>query len=140
MANWEIVLGYSLSLFVGIFFLRSFINAIIHYQINKSAYRKRREGQNFIDWFLYRRFKDEIPHFFRILYTTFLIVPFVGIFLSLLNNCFFGQSEVTRTIFKVFWRSEEAFIILLFLLFRGRGGKLKISRWIEKRRGQNKKE
>ena len=51
--------------FLMIFFLFRLANAIvIGYVLNNSNKRKRKKGQNFLDWLFYRRFKGVLPKLF----------------------------------------------------------------------------
>lgn len=50
----------------GLFFMcaiRGVCNAIIRYLMNKNAYRKRKKGMTFKEWFTYSRFRVEVPKY-----------------------------------------------------------------------------
>ena len=52
-----VVIGYLLSFI----YIRGFISGEKDYQLNTSAIKKRNKGQTFKEWFLYSRFREEIP-------------------------------------------------------------------------------
>lgn len=64
-----------ISVFVVIFnalicfcFFRSTASYIIQYLMNKNAIKKRKKGQTFKDWLLFKKFRIEIPKYHIILY------------------------------------------------------------------------
>ena len=58
---WLFIMGNSASFILSFPFDRGFIHLILTYRLNRSNYRKRAKGQNFLDWLLYRRYRDVIP-------------------------------------------------------------------------------
>ena len=59
---------------ISFFELRVFLYGIKRYQLNNSAYRKRKKGENFKEWLFYSRYKEEIPKILRTLYYSVLII------------------------------------------------------------------
>ena len=80
-------LGSQIILFVCLYFLafiyiRAFVGGFIHYTVNKSARKKRKKGQNFIEWLLYSRFRYDIPRIILILYFIIITIHPLGLILS----------------------------------------------------------
>ncbi len=131
--NQIILLIISFLLFFS--YIRGFMYGIKRYQLNKSAYKKRKKGETFLEWLTYSRYKEEIPRIFRILnYFVLIIHPVVMI------PCIFIRGTelefhlgyiivVTLFIFNLIWALS---ITLLFWSPKGK----KYERWITKRRGQ----
>ncbi len=57
---------------VAFFYIRWLLSGIISYQLNNSAYKKRKKGMRFKEWFLYSRYREEISKILLLLY--FVIV------------------------------------------------------------------
>ena len=54
---------------IGSFFdIRGFLYGLKLYQLNNSAYKKRKKNESLKEWFLYTRYKEEIPKIFRVYY------------------------------------------------------------------------
>ena len=73
--------------FIIIFFeTRGFIGEIITYLYNRNAQKKRKKGQNFIEWFTYSKFKDRLPKKFYIgYYSNFVVFLFFVICMIILK-------------------------------------------------------
>lgn len=50
------------------FSIRLELSNIIEYQLNKNAFKKRKKGMTFKEWFLYTRYREEIPKILLFLY------------------------------------------------------------------------
>ena len=59
-----IVTSYLLSFL----FIRGFLWGVKEYPLNNSARKKRKKGETFKEWFLYSRYRKEIPKILLILY------------------------------------------------------------------------
>ena len=116
-------------------FLRDFIRGIKFYQLNKSAYKKRKEGATFKDWLLYSGYKEEIPKIIRVLYFAFLTIHPAGIIVGLFVPLNIG-GKIARTI----WWLNCLLVIVINFLFWTPKGPYKYERWISKRRGQKPKQ
>lgn len=79
-----VILG---SFFLSMLYLRSLLSGILRYQLNLSAYKKRKKRQTFREWLFYSRYKQEIPRILRVLYFTIPIIHpaclIAGLFVSL---------------------------------------------------------
>ena len=118
--------------------LRSFLYGIKRYQLNKSAYKKRKKGENFKEWLFCSRFKEEIPKIVRLLYYAVLIIHPGGVIVCLfadtiLSLDFGGALAISIAGFDVVW------MLAIALLFWTHGSGLAYERWIAKKRGQNRK-
>lgn len=126
-------------LFSAVFFgIRAEIDSILLYQLNKSAYKKRRKGESAKEWFLYSRFREEIPKAMIRLYFAVLFVHPAAILLCYAVH-FAGLSTVISTAaLCLIFCFDAAWTTVLNLMFR-RGrirGKDHYERWIQRRRGQ----
>ena len=70
MRSGVFFLALSLLFIMYFLFYRLFIDLAVRYMINRSNYKKRRKGQNFVDWLLFRRYRDVIPKRYYVLYWT----------------------------------------------------------------------
>ena len=119
-------------------FLRFFLYGIKRYQLNNSAYKKRKKGETFKEWLLYSRYKEEIPKILRILYFTVLLIhPLCQIVCLLIRNVKlqFNLGAIIATnvvIFDCVWMT-----IISLLFWSPRRGDV-YDRWITKRRGQKR--
>lgn len=60
--------------FTAFLFIRGFLYGIKRYQLNNSAYKKRKNGETFKEWLLYNRYQEEIPKILQTLYYSVLII------------------------------------------------------------------
>lgn len=120
-------------------FDRSFFYGIKSYQLNNSAYKKRKKGETFKEWLFYSRYKEEIPKILRILnYIILIIHPacliacMCAYFMTLSFNLG-GALAIFIAQFDAVW------ILVIKLLFWSPGPDFAYERWIKKKRGQNRK-
>ena len=64
------------SFLMAFWIIRGFLLGIKEYPLNTSARKKRKKGQTFKEWFLYTRYREEIPKFFLVLYFLILFAMF----------------------------------------------------------------
>lgn len=136
------MLVISLCLLISFFFIRAFYHGMKRYQLNKSAYRKRKKTENFIQQLLYTKYKEEISFGWRLFYYLiclihlFLMVVCVVIYIINRDVSF----RVGRIIAVVLYYSDMVWVVSIALLFNSRdGGDLRYSRWIRKKRGKQPK-
>lgn len=121
---------------VCLFYIRGFIYGIKRYQLNNSAYKKRKKGESFIEWLTYSRYKEEIPKIFIILYYFVVIIhPVVIVACICIRSAELGSNlgyifVTTLIIVDSLWMGAIA------LLFWSPGKDYAYKRWITKRRGQ----
>ena len=129
----------SLCFFLSLLYIRGFLYGVKRYQLNNSAYKKRKKGENFKEWMFYSRYKEEIPKTFRILYYAVLIIHPTGMIACLLVYIF-GLSANAGETFAIFIAGfDVVWILVLALLFWSSGRDYAYERWITKKRGQNRK-
>ena len=125
-------------------YLRAFLSGLKHYQLNNSAYKKRKKGETLKEWFLYSRYREEIPKFLLVLYFSFILMHLIGLILCIFFYITIMSLETGRIILKVMFYVDLTWSLLLYLLFWNRrnepGERVKYSRWITKRRGKTRDE
>lgn len=127
-----------LCFFIAFIYVRGFLYGIKRYQLNNSAYKKRKKGENFKEWLFYSRYKEELPKILRLLYYTVLIIhPVCLIACSFANNIALplnlgGALAIFIAGFDVVW------MLVIALLFWSPGRDFAYERWITKKR-RNKK-
>ena len=119
--------------------LRCFLYEIKRYQLNNSAYKKRKKGENFKEWLFYSRYKEEIPKILRVFYYTVLTIHPVCLIACLFAYIItlpFNLGEAL-TIFIVGF--DALWMLVITLLFWTPGRDEPYERWITKKRGQKRK-
>ena len=125
--------------FISFAFLRAFLYCINRYQLNNSAYKKRKKGENFKEWLFYSRYKEEIPKILFALYYTVLIIHPVCLIICLLLYIMKQPLNIGRTLGILIMGFDTAWILVIALLFWSPGPDFPIERWITKKRGQTKR-
>ena len=131
-----------LLMFIFIFlYLRSFFAGIKRYQLNNSAYKKRKKGETFREWLFYSRWKEEIPKGFILLYYIALLIHLASTLACLLFEVSSLQISVDGlSIGEIIVRcitAGDAFVWLTIqLLFWSPGRTTPYERWIAKKKGQ----
>ena len=125
--------------FISLLFVRGFLYGIKRYNLNNSAYKKRKRGETFKEWLFYSRYKEEIPKILRVLYYTVLIIhPFTLIaclfaYIIQLPLNLGGALSTYIAGFDVVW------MLVIALLFWSPGRDYAYERWITKKRGHKRK-
>lgn len=130
-----VILCYLLSFL----FIRGFLWGVKGYLVNKSSRKKRKKGETLKDWFLYSRYRTEIPKILIILY--FVIVgihPFV--ILCCIGCYILNLSQEVGTILAkaTFWFDLSWFLAIQLLFWQAKP-EFKYERWINKKGGNRKK-
>lgn len=125
--------------FVVFIYLRGTYYGIKRYQLNKSALKKRRKGETFIEWLLYSRFKEEIPKILRYLYYVVLIIHplciLSGIFVYIVSPL--NAEKICRSILRGIYYFDMAWVCVMGILFANpKNDDSEYARWIVKKRGQ----
>ena len=130
---------------LSLLFIRADISGIIAYRLNKNARKKRKKGQTFKEWFLYSRYRNEIPKIFLVLY---FFINFIHPLALLLCISFHFIKELTKfepIVFKIVLFGIPLFggswILILQILFWTRipGPYVPYERWISKKGGKKKR-
>ena len=120
------------------FYIRGFLSSEILYQLNNSAYKKRKKGQTFIEWLFYSRFRGEIPKILLVLYYSVLIIHPAGAIACLLVHITMGLN-IGRIILTGIFAFDSIWTFAIhFLFWQNRPG-WAFERWITKKRGQRKR-
>ena len=129
-----VVLSFGLSFI----FIRSFIHGIKRYQLNTSAYKKRKKGETFKEWFLYSRYREEIPGVIIILYFAVIAVHALVLLTCIINNFINPLDDLGRILATAIFYLDGIWTLCISLLFWQKKPGFKYERWIEKRRGNKK--
>ena len=120
--------------------LRSFISGEIVYQMSYRAFRRKKKGQTLKEWFLYSRFREEIPKVFLIFYFVIIVIYLIILIalfilhLTTSSNAAGTCLTVLFTVFDCLWT-----IIIRLLFWQAKKPGYKYERWIRRRRGKQKK-
>lgn len=120
--------------------MRIFIYGLKRYQLNNSAYKKRKKGEAFKEWLFYSRYKEEIPKPILYMHHSILFrhpaAMIACIFLYLANMpSSIGSLISGGIVFFGFW---EGLVLKLLFFDPHIHGNTDYSRFIKKRRGQTK--
>ena len=116
--------------------IRGFLYGIKRYQLNNSAYKKRKKGETFKEWLFYSRYKEEIPKMLRVLYYTVLVIHPVCL-IACVVACIITLSVNLGEALAIFIAGFDViWMLVLALLFWSPGPGYAYERWITKIRGQ----
>ena len=135
MNIWRQVLVIFLIFCIAFWSMRGFISGLKVYQLNNSAYKKRKKGETIKEWFLYSRYKDIIPKTLYILYYVLIIIHFLILIVCIIFH-FLSLEKWGEIISIVTVVVDCLWILILRLLFWRSSPGYAYSRWIKKRRGQ----
>lgn len=137
--GWQIFIltFFGIGNFIGI---RGTISGVISYQLNKNAEKKRKAGQRFREWFLYSRFREEVPKIYVFLYFFVIWTYFLALAACLILY-FAGVDQIIGQYIVFGFEAVHGIWALIdhFLFWRTKqGDRIPYERWITKRRGQKK--
>lgn len=127
------VIVISLCFFISFIFLRGFLYGLKRYRLNNSAYKKRKKGETVKEWFLYSRYKDQLPKLFLYFYYSNILVHLLGLTVCVLFHMINLSRDIGGTIAKVIACYDATWIVIIALLFWSPGRKYSYERWITKR-------
>jgi len=119
-----------------IFFIRWLFWGIIDFQINKKTRKERKKGLTFKEWFLYSRYREELPKLLIYLYFGVWISHII--FLVFIPICYYFMNSYYHFVIiatKVIILSDLSILAIINFAFRGRkDGKtfLNVGRWFKK--------
>ena len=125
--------------FISLVFLRGFLYGVKRYQLNNSAYKKRKKGENFKEWLFYSRYKEEIPMILRVLYYTVFIIHPVCLIACLFEYIITLPLDLGGSLAVFIAGFDVVWMLVIALAFWSPGREYAYERWIIKKRGQNKK-
>lgn len=122
-------------------YLRGFLYGIKRYQLNNSAYKKKKNGETFTEWILYSRYTQEIPKLLRVFYYFVLIIHSVSILICAILCFTKYSSNIGMPIAKAIYYFDAGWAILIAFLFWSpkKRSDYPYARWITKTRGQKGK-
>lgn len=110
------------------------IYCIITYKLNKSAYRKKKKGQNFKDWFLYRRFREQVPSAWYYIHLSLYVIYIICLALILiLGNISWDYFIIKKILGVLLYTSLVYSLILDIALWSSKKGHIPMERWIKKK-------
>lgn len=126
-------------LFLSFIYLRGFLNGVKLYQLNNSAYRKRKKGETFFEWLVYSRYKEEIPKVLRFLYFVVLISHPAAVMVCALLHLIGLSGSVDKMLMYAMIAFDVVWMLTIALLFWSSGPDFAYDRWIRKKRGMKRK-
>ena len=124
---------------ISLFDIRGFLYGIMRYQLNNSAYKKRKMGENFKEWLFYSRYKGEIPKVLRILYYTVLTIHPVCAIICVLVDVIGVTSNLGWFLAVTIVIFDSAWMLIIGLFFWSPGRDYAYERWVRKKRGRKTK-
>lgn len=120
--------------------IRMFLYSVKRYQLNNSAYRKRKKGETFKERFFYSRFKEEIPKVWRVVYYIILMIHPICIIACVLLYFIPLSLNIGEIIAKFIVVFDCLYLFIMAVLFWSPTQQdIAFERWIPKIRGQNRK-
>ena len=124
---------------ISFIYIRGFLYGIKRYQLNNSAYKKRKNGETFKEWLFYSRYKEEIPKILCVLYYTVLIIHPVCLMACLFTYIITLPLNIGGLLAIFIAGFDAIWMLVIALLFWSPGRDYAYGRWITKKRGQNRK-
>ena len=118
------------------FSIRLELSNIIEYQLNKNAFKKRKKGLTFKEWFLYTRYREEIPKILLFLYFFIVIGHPLVLLVFFLIYLMGPYPEIVGNLVKGVAAFDIGWQLIYAIAFWDWPNRLpKYSRWIKKKRG-----
>ena len=108
-----IVASYLLSFY----FIRGFLGGVKIYLLNNNARKKRNKGQTFKEWFLYSRYRKEIPKILLILYFVIVIIHPLILILCIIFNYIDPSNEIGPELARGIFLFDGLWVFAIQLLF-----------------------
>lgn len=125
--------------FISLIFVRGFLYGIKRYQLNNSAYKKRKKEETFREWLFYISYKEDIPKLLRVLYYSVLILHPFGLGACLFAYIIVFSLNIGEIIAIAIASLDVVWMLVIAVLFWSPGRDYAYERWIAKKRGQNRK-
>ena len=119
--------------------VRYFLYGVKRYQLNNSAYKKRKKGETFKEWLFYSRYKEEIPKILHVLYYTVLVIHPACLIVCLFAHIITLPLNIGGALAIFIAGFDVVWMLVIALLFWSPGRDYAYERWIAKKRGQNRK-
>lgn len=125
-----------LCFFISFLYIRGFLYGVKRFQLNNSAYKKKKKQESFIEWLTYSRYKDEIPKIALVFYFSILLIHLICIIVCVICYIINQLPETGQLLAKIVFYFDMVWIIAVALLFWSPGRGYAYERWITKKRGQ----
>lgn len=123
-----------LFLIMTFFFFRVFFFGLKRFFFNNSAYKKRKKGQAFVEWLLYKRYWNWFPKSWLWIYyigtMLHILVMVFCICMSLTNQECVGEIAARG----IYYVDLVFYVIVLLLFWRPKDREFVYGRWIDKRK------
>ena len=117
--------------------LYAFLSNIVSVRLNKSARKKRREGQSFKELLFFSRFRDVIPKFWFFFYIVLNSMNFTAILICMLLNLLDVSPKIsTQMVLYVFIFDTICMMLhsIIFWVPNGRFNNKAIKKWFGKKK------
>lgn len=132
------IIVISICFLLSFVFMRGFLYGIKRYQLNKSAYKKRKQSETLKESLLYSKYKEEIPKILIILYYLVLIIHIAGLIICILFYIIEILFNIGELVVRIIVWFDIIWMIIIAVLFWSPGKEFAYKRWIVKNRGQNR--
>lgn len=129
---------FVLCFLLSFYYIRLFIYGIKRYQLNLSAYKKRKKGESFKEWLFLCRYKEEIPKKIRFFYYFILIIYPILFMVSFFAYIINLQFNIGDLLARFAFYFTGLWVLVTVLLYWSPNAPLKYERWIKKTRGKRK--
>ena len=123
---------------ISFLYVRGFFYGIKRYQLNNSAYKKRKKGETFKEWLFYSRYKEEIPKILRVLYYSVLIIHPTCLIVCLFAHIITLPLNLGGALAFFIAGFDVVWFLVIALLFWSPGPDYAYERWIRKNRGKKR--
>ena len=123
---------------VSFIYIRGFLSGLKRYQLTDKVIKKRNMGQTFKDWFLYSRYREEIPKILLNLYFVVVVIHPIVLIFFIIFNFLSPSGGIGDILIKGILVFDLLWIIILRLLFWQKKPGEKYERWIKKRSSKKK--
>ena len=138
MSLWKQMLIILLSFILSFAYIRSFLAGLKRYQLNNSAYKKRKKGESFKEWVFYSRYKKEIPKFLLMFYYCVLVIHCACLVICIFFHNFTKFASIGRLLSILIACFDSVWMLIIAVLFWSSGHSYAYGRWITKSHGRKK--
>lgn len=125
--------------FLSFFFIRVFLWGVKEYPLNTSAAKKRKKGQTVKEWFMYSRYRREIPKILFILYFVIIVIHPLVLILCIIFHFIGSLNKIVPDLLaKGIFLFDGLWILAIQLLFWQAKPGYKYERWLTKKGGNRK--
>ena len=118
--------------------VRGFLYGVKRFQLNNSAYKKRKKGETFKEWLFYSSYKEEIPKILRVLYYSILIIHPACLIICLFACAIKMPMKIGGTLAIAVASFDVVWMLVIAVFFWSPGRDYAYERWITKKHGQKR--